>query len=76
VVEYGLQLLGRQDPDVAEAVRAIFEEDGIEVILGAETRSVDDRSGDRARFHVRTAVGERVLEGSDVLVATVRLSVF
>jgi pyruvate/2-oxoglutarate dehydrogenase complex dihydrolipoamide dehydrogenase (E3) component len=72
VVEYGLQLLGREDPDVAEAVRAIFEEDGIEVILGAETRSVDGRSGDRVRFHVRTAVGERVLEGSDVLVATGR----
>jgi pyruvate/2-oxoglutarate dehydrogenase complex dihydrolipoamide dehydrogenase (E3) component len=72
VVEYGLQLLGREDPDVAEAVRAIFEEDRIDVILGAETRSVDGRSGDRVRFHVRTAAGERVVEGSDVLVATGR----
>ena len=72
VVEYGSQLLAREDPDVAEAVRAIFEEDGIEVIVGAETQSVDGRSGDRVRIHVRTAAGERALEGSDVLVATGR----
>jgi pyruvate/2-oxoglutarate dehydrogenase complex dihydrolipoamide dehydrogenase (E3) component len=45
VVEYGPQLLAREDLDVAEAVRAIFEEDGIDVILGAETHSVEGRSG-------------------------------
>jgi pyruvate/2-oxoglutarate dehydrogenase complex dihydrolipoamide dehydrogenase (E3) component len=72
VVEYGPQLLGREDPDVAAAVRAIFEEDGIEVVLGAETRSVESHSGDRVRFHVRAAAGERIIEGSDVLVAAGR----
>jgi len=72
VVEYGPQLLGREDPDVAEAVRAIFAEDGIDVIPGAETLSVEGRSGVRVRFHLRTAAGKRVLEGSDVLVATGR----
>jgi pyruvate/2-oxoglutarate dehydrogenase complex dihydrolipoamide dehydrogenase (E3) component len=29
VLQFGTQLLGREDPDVAEEVRAIFEEDGI-----------------------------------------------
>jgi pyruvate/2-oxoglutarate dehydrogenase complex dihydrolipoamide dehydrogenase (E3) component len=72
VVEYGSQLLAREDPDVAEAVRAIFEEDGVDVILGAETRSVEGRSGDKVRLHLRMAAGERVLEGSDVLVAAGR----
>jgi pyruvate/2-oxoglutarate dehydrogenase complex dihydrolipoamide dehydrogenase (E3) component len=72
VVEYGPQLVAREDPDVAEAVRAIFEEDGIDVILGAETRSVEGRSGDRVHLHLRTAAGERVFEGSDVLVAAGR----
>ena len=72
VVEYGPQLLGREDPDVAEAVRAIFAEDGIDVILDADTRSVEGRSGERVRFHLRTAAGEQVVEGSDVLVATGR----
>lgn len=32
VVQQGPQILAREDPDVAEAVRAIFEEDGIDVI--------------------------------------------
>lgn len=72
VVEYGPQLLGHEDPDVAEAIRAIFEGEGIDVILGAETRAVEGRSGDRVHCHVRTAAGERVLEGSDALVAAGR----
>src|SRR5580765_7581859 len=38
VLEFGTQLLGREDPDVAAAVLKIFEEDGIDVVLGAETQ--------------------------------------
>jgi len=72
VVEYGRQLLGREDPDVADAVRAIFQEDGIEVILATEARSVEGRSGDKVKLHLRTAAGERVLACSDVLVAAGR----
>jgi pyruvate/2-oxoglutarate dehydrogenase complex dihydrolipoamide dehydrogenase (E3) component len=72
VVEYGPQLLAREDADVSEAIRAIFEDDGIDVILGAEARSVEGHSGDQVRLHLRTATGERVLEGSDVLAATGR----
>ena len=39
VLEFGTQLLGREDPDVAAAVRTIFEEDGIDVVLGADTQA-------------------------------------
>jgi pyruvate/2-oxoglutarate dehydrogenase complex dihydrolipoamide dehydrogenase (E3) component len=72
VVEYAAQLLGREDPDVAQAVRAILEDEGIEVNLGAETRSIEGRSGERVYLHIRAAAGERTLEGSDVLVAAGR----
>lgn len=72
VLELGAQLLGREDPDVADAVRALFEEDGIEVVLGAQSRAVEGRSGERVRLHVQTARGERVIEGSDILVAAGR----
>jgi pyruvate/2-oxoglutarate dehydrogenase complex dihydrolipoamide dehydrogenase (E3) component len=72
VVEYGPQLLGREDPDVAEAVRATLEDDGIDVIVGAQARSVEGRSGHHVRLHLRTAAGEQLLEGSDVLVAAGR----
>jgi pyruvate/2-oxoglutarate dehydrogenase complex dihydrolipoamide dehydrogenase (E3) component len=72
VVQRGLQLLPREDPDVAKEVQAIFEQDGIDVILGAETRVVEGRSGEGVRLRLKTAVGERVLEGTDLLVATGR----
>jgi pyruvate/2-oxoglutarate dehydrogenase complex dihydrolipoamide dehydrogenase (E3) component len=72
VVEYGSQLLFREDLDVAQAVRAMLEDDGVEVILGAETQSIKGRSGDRVNLHLRTAAGEREFEGTDVLVAAGR----
>jgi pyruvate/2-oxoglutarate dehydrogenase complex dihydrolipoamide dehydrogenase (E3) component len=72
VVQHGPHLLPREDPDVAEAVRVILEEDGIETVLGAETHAVDGRSGDGVRLRMRTADGERVLDGSDLLVAAGR----
>jgi len=72
VLEFGAQLLGREDPDVAEAVRALFEEDGIRVILGAETQSVEGRSGEHLRLKVKTRAGVEMFEASDVLVAAGR----
>jgi pyruvate/2-oxoglutarate dehydrogenase complex dihydrolipoamide dehydrogenase (E3) component len=72
VIEYGPQLLGREDPDVAEAVHRILETDGLEIIVRANTRCVEGRSGDRVRLQVRTAAGERMIEGTDVLVAAGR----
>lgn len=72
VLEFGAQLLGREDPDVAAAVRTIFQEDGIDVVLGAETLSVEGESGDGVRIRVRTPAGERTLAASDILVAAGR----
>ncbi len=72
VLEFGPQLLGREDPDVADAVRLAFEEEGIQVILGAETLSVEGRSGEQVRLRVKTPAGEKTIEGSHVLVAAGR----
>jgi pyruvate/2-oxoglutarate dehydrogenase complex dihydrolipoamide dehydrogenase (E3) component len=72
VLEADAQLVPREDPEVAVAVRTIFEQEGIEVVLGATTQSVDGRSGERVRIRVKTAAGERTIEGSDILVAAGR----
>jgi pyruvate/2-oxoglutarate dehydrogenase complex dihydrolipoamide dehydrogenase (E3) component len=72
IVQRGPQLLPREDPDVAEAVQEIFEQDGINLVLGAETRAVEGRSSDGVVLRVRTSAGERVIAGSDLLVATGR----
>jgi pyruvate/2-oxoglutarate dehydrogenase complex dihydrolipoamide dehydrogenase (E3) component len=72
VIQRVERLLPREDPDVSEAIQAIFREDGIEVVLGAETRECVGTSGERVQLRLQTAQGERSIEGSDLLVATGR----
>jgi pyruvate/2-oxoglutarate dehydrogenase complex dihydrolipoamide dehydrogenase (E3) component len=72
VVQHGPQLLAREDLDVAEAIRTIFMEDGINVALEAEPIAVEGRSGEKVRLRVATHDGERVIKGSDLLVAAGR----
>jgi pyruvate/2-oxoglutarate dehydrogenase complex dihydrolipoamide dehydrogenase (E3) component len=71
LVEHGPQLLGREDADVAEEIRRILSAEGIEVLVEADVFRVEGQSGKGVRLHVRTAGGERIILGSDLLVATV-----
>lgn len=72
VVEHGPQLVSREDSDVADAIGRLFADEGIEVLFSAEALQVEGRSGESVRLHVRTPEGERLVEGSDILVATGR----
>ena len=72
LVQQNDQLMPREDHDVADAVHEIFKQDGIDVVLGAETYAVEGRSGDRVLLRLRTPTGELVIEGTDLLVATGR----
>jgi pyruvate/2-oxoglutarate dehydrogenase complex dihydrolipoamide dehydrogenase (E3) component len=72
VVQHGPQLLAREDPDIAEAIRTTFVEEGIEVALDAEPIAVEGFSGEEVRLRVATKDGLRVIEGSDLLVAAGR----
>jgi pyruvate/2-oxoglutarate dehydrogenase complex dihydrolipoamide dehydrogenase (E3) component len=72
VIEQAAQLAPREDPDVAEAVGAIFAEDGIDVVLKAAIDAIAGRSGNRVAVRLRTPDGEREIEGSDLLVAAGR----
>jgi pyruvate/2-oxoglutarate dehydrogenase complex dihydrolipoamide dehydrogenase (E3) component len=72
VVEHGPRLIGREDPDVAEEIRALLSAEEIQVILGADLLRVEGRSGEGVRLHARTAGGERTIAGSDILAATGR----
>ncbi len=73
VVQRGRQLLAREDPDVAEAVAAILQEDGIEILLAAEAIRVAKAADTSVRLTVKTPGGERVLTGSHLLVAPGRV---
>src|SRR5262245_38111566 len=73
VIEHGPQLMGREDPDVTSEVQRILSEEGIQVLVAAETLHVHGRSGEAVSLVVRTTSGEQNIEGSDILVATGRI---
>jgi pyruvate/2-oxoglutarate dehydrogenase complex dihydrolipoamide dehydrogenase (E3) component len=72
IIEHGPQLAGREDPDVADEMRRILSDEGIAILVSAETRSVQGRSGGNVSLLVRTSSGEQTIEGSDILVAAGR----
>ncbi len=73
IVQDGKQLLQREDPDVAEEVANILQEDGIDVLLDTETAMAEPSGNGDVQLTVRTPQGERLLTGSHLLVATGRV---
>jgi pyruvate/2-oxoglutarate dehydrogenase complex dihydrolipoamide dehydrogenase (E3) component len=72
VIEHGPQLLGREDPDVAEEIRKILSGEGVEILLAADVLGVEGHSGAGVRLRVRAVGGERTVAGSDILVSAGR----
>jgi pyruvate/2-oxoglutarate dehydrogenase complex dihydrolipoamide dehydrogenase (E3) component len=73
VVQRGSQLLGREDPDVAEEMAKILSQDGLEIMLEAEARRVRRTAEGRIELAVQTPAGERLVYGSHLLVSAGRL---
>ncbi|HEX3417460.1 MAG TPA: FAD-dependent oxidoreductase, partial [Stellaceae bacterium] len=73
VIESGRQLMSREDPDVAAEMHRILGNEGIQVLVGAETLDVRGRSGEEVSLRVRTSAGEQQIAGSDILLATGRI---
>ncbi len=72
VVQRSGQVLTHEDSDIAEEVMSILREDGIEILVESEATAVEGAEGAVA-LHVLTPNGERVLEGSHLLVAVGRV---
>jgi pyruvate/2-oxoglutarate dehydrogenase complex dihydrolipoamide dehydrogenase (E3) component len=66
------QLLAREDPDVAEEIARILQQDGVEVLLKAQPTQVR-QSGGTIRLEVQQGGHSRTLVGSHLLVATGRV---
>jgi len=73
VIEPAPRIMTREDPDVADELQRILGSEGIQFIVAAEILHVRGRSGEEIAVAVRTASGERMIEGSDILVATGRI---
>src|SRR5713101_4987467 len=73
VIQHGPQLMGREDPDVADEMQRILSDEGIGFSIAAETLNVRGRSGEEVNVAMRTTSGEQQIKGSDILVATGRI---
>ncbi len=71
IVQSAPQLLAREDPDVAEEVRKILEQDGIEIFVKANAFRVDQDAGS-IRLQIKNGENSTVLTGSHLLLATGR----
>jgi pyruvate/2-oxoglutarate dehydrogenase complex dihydrolipoamide dehydrogenase (E3) component len=74
VVQHGPQIMNREDPDVADELQRILSDEGIQILIAAETLNVNGRSGEAVSLTVRTTSGEQKIEGSDILVASGRVA--
>ena len=64
------QLLAREDPDIAQEVQKILEEDGINILLNSEAISVENKNG--ISLKVKTRNTEKEINGTHILVAVGR----
>lgn len=72
VVEQGPRLIGRESPDVSEAVAEILEDEGIDIELEAECFAVQ-ADGDGVAVRIDRPEGVEEVAGSDLLLATGRV---
>jgi pyruvate/2-oxoglutarate dehydrogenase complex dihydrolipoamide dehydrogenase (E3) component len=73
IIERGARLMVREDADVGDEMLGILRAEQIEVVLDAQTISVEGRSGTHVRVVVRTPSGDRTVDGSDILIAAGRV---
>jgi pyruvate/2-oxoglutarate dehydrogenase complex dihydrolipoamide dehydrogenase (E3) component len=72
IIQSAGQLLSREDPDIAEEVAKILQQDGVEVLLNA--RAIRVSQADRSiRLEVQQQGHSTTLVGSHLLVATGRV---
>ena len=72
IVHHGPQLLSREDTDIADAMRAILEEDGIRILLETSAKSVTG-SDDDLTVTVEGADGTENISASHILQAAGRI---
>ena len=72
IVERGRQIAAAEDPDVAQALLENFASEGIKVLLETRVNEVEGFSGQKVRIRAVNSEGEKLIEGTDLLVATGR----
>ncbi len=72
VIERNERLVHQEDDDVTEGLHALFEDEGIDVILNARVQRVTGTSGQRVRVAVERGGVEETIQGTHLLAASGR----
>jgi pyruvate/2-oxoglutarate dehydrogenase complex dihydrolipoamide dehydrogenase (E3) component len=72
IIDRNPRLMHGEDEDVSEALRQLFEDEGIELLLNTRIKEVRGRSGQSVSVTIEENGVERMIEASDILVASGR----
>lgn len=72
IIERNDCLAHREDPDVSEALHALFQEEGINIVTLTTLNRVEGKSGQSVKLYGSRAGSPITFEGSDLLVAVGR----
>jgi pyruvate/2-oxoglutarate dehydrogenase complex dihydrolipoamide dehydrogenase (E3) component len=68
LIEHNRHLVDREDEDVTEALRCLFQDDGIDILLNAQIKHISGKSGQSVKVVLEQNGVERTIEGSHLLV--------
>jgi pyruvate/2-oxoglutarate dehydrogenase complex dihydrolipoamide dehydrogenase (E3) component len=69
LIEHNRHLVDREDEDVTEALRCLFQDEGIDILLNAQIKRISGKSGQSVKVVLEQNGVERTIEGSHLLVA-------
>jgi pyruvate/2-oxoglutarate dehydrogenase complex dihydrolipoamide dehydrogenase (E3) component len=69
LIERSSQVASNEDADVSQAILQLFQDEGIDVLLGTRVLGVTGFSGDNVTLQLQSGNGLQLVEGSDILVA-------
>jgi pyruvate/2-oxoglutarate dehydrogenase complex dihydrolipoamide dehydrogenase (E3) component len=68
LIEHNRHLVDREDEDVTEALRCLFQDEGIDILLNAQIKQISGKSGQSVKVALDQNGVERTIEGSHLLV--------
>jgi pyruvate/2-oxoglutarate dehydrogenase complex dihydrolipoamide dehydrogenase (E3) component len=68
LIEHNRHLVDREDEDVTEALRCLFQDEGIDILLNAQIKQISGKSGQSVKVVLEQNGVERTIEGSHLLV--------
>jgi pyruvate/2-oxoglutarate dehydrogenase complex dihydrolipoamide dehydrogenase (E3) component len=72
MIERNDRLVHREDEDVTDALRSLFEDEGVDVVLNARVKRISGKSGQSVEIVIEQNGAEETLEGTHLLVAAGR----